>query len=455
MPSVHDYIDDNLDRYVEELKDFLKIPSVSSDSKHKEDVRRAAEWLGGKMEEAGIRVEMHDTSGHPILTGEKMDAGDGAPTVLVYGHFDVQPPDPLDLWESGPFEPVVKGGDLVARGSADDKGQVYIYVKAAEAFQKSGAKLPVNMKFVIEGEEEVGSPNLGPFVTENKDRLSCNAVLVSDTAMFSPDHPSLTVGLRGLCYMEVKFTGPNRDLHSGSYGGAVENPAIALARFIAGLKDDKERVTIPGFYDKVRDLTDEERKNFAALPHDEEAFKKDLGVKALAGEEGYTTVERKWARPSLDVNGMISGFTGEGAKTIIPSWASAKISMRLVPDQDPLEIAELFESHVRKAAPDTVAVEVVRHHGGKPSVVSPENPAMQAAMAAVEKSFGKKPLLQREGGSIPIVAVFEEELDAPVILMGFGLPDDRIHSPNEKFTLKNYYRGIHTVAQYLEEFPSG
>lgn len=453
MATLHDYIDANFERFLEELKEFLRIPSISTDPTHQAEVRKGADWLAEKMEAVGIPARVNDTDGHPIVTGEKMEAGAGAPTLLVYGHYDVQPPDPLDLWESGPFDPIVKGDDLIARGAVDDKGQLFIHVKAAEAYRETGSTPPVNLKYIFEGEEEIGSASLIEFVSGNREKLACDAVVVSDTGMISADHPSLTVGLRGLCYMEVLLKGPNRDLHSGSYGGAVENPANALANFIRRMRNEQTgRVLVPGFYDKVVDLTPEEREAYAALPHDDQAYREDLGVPALTGEAGYGTLERSSARPTLDVNGMISGFTGEGAKTIIPSWARAKISMRLVPNQDPEEIADLFEAYAKKIVPPTIRLELTRHHGGYPSLISLDSPGLRAARVAVEKGFGQSPLLCREGGSIPIVSIFEKELRAPVILLGFGLPDDRIHSPNEKFNLKQFQKGIHTVAHFLEEY---
>lgn len=453
MPEVSDYITTHKERFKDELFEFLRIPSISTSSEHKEDVRTAANFLLKKLKELNLdRVELFETDGNPIVYGELV-TDHSKPTVLVYGHYDVQPPDPLDLWETQPFEPTVRNGDIYARGASDDKGQSFTHIKALEAYQKSDKEFPVNIKFIFEGEEEIGSPNLVPFIESHKDLLSCDMVLISDTAMFAEDTPSITYGLRGLAYMEVEVTGPNRDLHSGVYGGAVENPANALAEIIAKLKDDNGVIQIPGFYDKVKELTEEERKAYNKLPFDEEEYKNNLGLKKLHGEKDYGTLERASARPTLDVNGLWSGYQGEGAKTVLPSKAGAKISMRLVPDQDPKNIARLFKEHVESIAPETVSVTVTEHHGGHPAMTDLSFYGLKAAAEAFEEVYNKEPLFSREGGSIPIVAEFQKILGAQSILMGFGLNSDAIHSPNEKFALKDFYRGIQTSAKFFEVLP--
>ena len=454
MSQVQDYIDSNKEKFKEELFELLRIPSVSTDSSHKDDVKEAANFLKAQLESLDLdRVELFETDGNPILYGELV-TDESKPTVLVYGHYDVQPPDPLDLWETAPFEPTVRNGDVYARGASDDKGQAYTHVKALEAYIKSGTDFPVNVKFILEGEEEIGSPNLVPFITEHKDLLACDMVLISDTAMFAEDTPSITYGLRGLAYMEVEVTGPNRDLHSGVYGGAVENPANVLAEIISKLKDEDGVIQIDGFYDDVKTLSDEDREAYKKLPFDEEGYKENLGLDALHGEEGYSTLERASARPTLDVNGLWSGYQGEGAKTVLPSKAGAKISMRLVPDQDPKKIAELFKKQIQALAPDTVKVEVTEHHGGHPAITDLSFYGLKAAAQAFEEVYDKEPLFSREGGSIPIVADFQKVLGAQSILMGFGLNSDAIHSPNEKFALKDFYRGIKTSAKFFELLPN-
>lgn len=453
MSNVQEYIESNKENFKEELFELLRIPSVSTDSSHKGDVRKAAEFLKNNLEALGLdRVELFETDGNPIVYGELVRE-DSKPTVLVYGHYDVQPPDPLEKWDTPPFEPTVRDGDIYARGASDDKGQAFTHVKALEAYVKSGTDFPVNIKFILEGEEEVGSPNLVPFIKSHSELLSCDMVLISDTAMFAEDTPSITYGLRGLAYMEVEVTGPNRDLHSGVYGGAVENPANVLAEIITKLKDEDGVVQIEGFYDDVKPLSDEDREAYKKLPFDEEAYKKNLGLKAVHGEKGYSTLERASARPTLDVNGLWSGYQGEGAKTVLPSVAGAKISMRLVPDQDPKKIAQLFKKQVEKLAPDTVTVKVTEHHGGHPAITDLSFYGLKAAAKAFREVYGKEPLFSREGGSIPIVADFQKVLGAQSILMGFGLNSDAIHSPNEKFALKDFYRGIQTSAKFFELLP--
>lgn len=457
MSGTQEFINKNKERFLEELLDLLRIPSVSADSRHKADVKKAAEFIQAKLQEAGAdRAEIFETKGHPIVYGEKM-VSSSAPTVLVYGHYDVQPPDPLDLWDSPPFEPVIKeteihpDGAIFARGSCDDKGQVYMHVKAFEAMMASG-ELTCNVKFIIEGEEEVGSDNLEIFLEEHKDMLANDIVLISDTGIIANDVPSITVGLRGLSYLEVEVTGPNRDLHSGLYGGAVPNPINVLAEMIASLKDDKKYITIPGFYNDVLELTAEERAAMARAPFSLEGYKKSIGLSDVEGEEGYSTMERASIRPTLDVNGIWGGYMGEGAKTVIASKAYAKISMRLVPHQDPDKITELFQKHFESIAPKSVKVKVTPHHGALPAVTPTDSPAYLAAAKAMKETFGKEPVPFRGGGSIPIVALFEQILDSKTVLMGFGLDSDAIHSPNEHYGLFNYYKGIETIPLFYKYF---
>ncbi|MXV15568.1 dipeptidase [Hufsiella ginkgonis] len=444
MQNIKQYIADNKQRFLDELFELLKFPSVSADPKYKADVLSTAAYVAAKLTEAGAEhVEVCATAGYPIVFGEKI-IDPALPTVLVYGHYDVQPPDPLELWETPPFEPVIRDGKIFARGACDDKGQFYMHVKAFELMIETGT-LPCNIKFMIEGEEEVGSNNLGIFVGAEKERLKADVVLISDTAMISLEHPSLETGLRGLTYLEVEVTGPDRDLHSGVYGGAVANPATILAKMIASLHDDQNRITIPGFYDDVDDLSAAERDALNQAPYDEDAYKADLGVNALWGEEGYTTIERTGTRPTLEVNGIWSGYIGEGAKTVLPSKANAKISMRLVPHQQSGKIFELFKTHFEKIAPPYVKVKITPHHGGEPVVTPTDSIAFRAAEKAVEEAFGKKPIPTRGGGSIPIVSLFEQELGIKTVLMGFGLDSDNLHSPNEKFDVANFYKGIETI----------
>jgi len=449
--KIQQYIDANIEQFKNELFDLLRIPSVSTDTRHKGDVNEAARFLSDRFQEAGLEnVTIYKTPGHPIVYGDWLHAGDDKPTVLFYGHYDVQPPDPLELWTNDPFEPTVVDGKVYARGSADDKGQAYIHVKSIASYLKTGTPIPVNVKIIIEGEEEIGSPNLVPFLNDHKDLLKCDMVTISDTSMFAEDVPSITYGLRGLAYMEVEVFGPNRDLHSGVYGGAVANPLNVLCEMIASLKDDNGVIQIPGFYDKVKPLTEEERAAYRALPFDESAYAKELGVNVTFGEAGYSSLERATGRPTLDVNGIWGGYQGEGAKTVLPAKAAAKVSMRLVPDQDPDEISKLFEEHFKKIAPNSVRVEVHAHHGGYPVITELDFYGMRAAAQAFEDIYGKTPLFTREGGSIPIVAAFKNILGVSSILMGFGLNSDNIHSPNEKFSLKDFHRGIKTSARFLE-----
>ena len=448
---IRQYIENNKDRFLSELFELLRIPSVSADSMHKEDVKKAAEYVAQKLKEAGAeKVALMETKGHPIVYGEKI-IDSGKPTILVYGHYDVQPPDPLNLWNTPPFEPTIRDGKIYARGACDDKGQVYMHIKAFEIMMKHG-KPNCNIKFMIEGEEEVGSEHLGDFVKANKDKLKADVILISDTSLISLDQPSITAGLRGLSYMEVEVTGPNRDLHSGVYGGAVANPANVLSKMIASLHDENGRVAIPGFYDKVAELTATERETLNKAPFSLAAYKKELGIDEIEGEKGYTTLERTGIRPTLDVNGIWGGYTGEGAKTVLPSKASAKISMRLVPDQSPNEITALFTKHFNSLAPKSVKVKVIAHHGGEPAVTPTDSKAFNAARKAFEEVWGKTPIPTRDGGSIPIVALFKKELGLDTVLMGFGLDTDALHSPNEHYGVKNFLIGIETIVAFHKHF---
>jgi len=447
MEKVQSYISENKQRFLDELLDFLRIPSISADSKYKGDVLRAAEWLSAELARIGMDgVSVIPTSGHPVVYGEKIiDAS--APTILVYGHYDVQPPDPLDLWKSPPFEPEIRDEKIYARGACDDKGQLYMHVKAMEAMLATNS-MACNVKVMFEGEEEVGSENLGTFLQENADRLKADVILISDTSLIANDVPSITTGLRGLSYVEVEVTGPNKDLHSGVYGGAVANPANVLCDMIASLHDADRRITIPGFYDDVLSVSEEERQKMNMAPFDEDQYKRDLNVNGLLGETGYTTLERTSIRPTLDVNGIWGGYIGEGAKTVLPSKASAKISMRLVPNQDPDKITALFTEHFMRIAPPYVKVKVTPHHGGQPAVTPTDTLEYQAGSKAMLKTFGKEPLPQRSGGSIPIVALFESVLGVKTVMLGFGLDSDDIHSPNEHYGLFNYFKGIETIPWY-------
>lgn len=455
--KIKNYIESHRERFLNELFELLRIPSVSADPQYKEAVFKAAYKTAEFLKASGIQnVEVCPTPGHPVVYGEHL-LDPSLPTVLVYGHYDVQPPDPLDLWESGPFDPVVKKTDIhpegavFARGACDDKGQFFMHVKAVEAMLATDT-IPCNVKFMIEGEEEVGSEHLAWFVANNKEKLRCDTILISDTGILSNDTPSICTGLRGLSYVEVEVVGPNRDLHSGLYGGAVPNPINILAKMIASLHDENNRITIPGFYDDVVSLSDEERRLMAEAPHSNEAFKKSIGLKNTWGESGFTTPERTSIRPTLDVNGIWGGYTGEGAKTVIPSKAFAKISMRLVPNQNPDKITHLFSEHFIKIAPDCVSVKVKPHHGGEPYVSPLDSPEYQAASLAMQSTFGKKPVPVRSGGSIPIVSLFERELGVKSILLGFGLDSDAIHSPNEHFGLFNYYIGIETIPYFYQNY---
>jgi acetylornithine deacetylase/succinyl-diaminopimelate desuccinylase-like protein len=452
LQQVVDYLKSNTDQYIEELKEFLRIPSISALPENKEDINKAAKFTASKLKDAGMsKVEIFKTEGNPLVYGEWLGAP-GKPTVLVYGHYDVQPVDPVELWDSPPFEPVIKDNKIFARGATDDKGQLYVHVKSVEAFFKVKGTLPLNVKFLIEGEEEVGSESLEKFINSNTELLKCDAVLISDTSLYAPGIPTLTYGLRGLCYMEVELTGPNRDLHSGTFGGAVANPVNVLADIISKLHDKKGRVTIPDFYKDVIKLTNKERENFNKFKFSEKKYAAELGVSELHGEEGYSTIERTWARPTLDCNGIFGGFTGQGAKTVLPSTATAKISMRLVPNQDPQKIAKLFTRYIKQLAPKSVKVKVTNLHGGYPVVTPLYDPATQAASKAMEKAFGKKTLYTREGGSIPIVTVFAKKLKASVVMMGLGLNTENLHSPNEHFDLTHFKLGMISSAHFLQEY---
>ncbi|MFN8007568.1 MAG: dipeptidase [Terriglobia bacterium] len=451
METVLNYIEANKDRFLEELKEHLRIPSISNNPENKKDMLRCAHYLIDQLKQIGMQqTQLFPTPGHPIVYGEWLGAP-GQPTVLFYGHYDVQPVDPLELWISPPFEPTIRNGELYARGAVDDKGQVQMNLKGVEAHFKVTGTLPVNVKFLIEGEEEVGSGNLDNFIAEHRELLKADVVLISDSPMFDRGIPSICYGLRGLAYMQVDLKGSESDLHSGSFGGAVINPNFALAQIIADLKDKNGRIQIPGFYDDVLPLSEQEKAEFRRLPFQEEKYRQDLGATALFGEAGYGVLERLWVRPTLEVNGLCGGFIGEGAKTVIPAKAMAKISMRLVPNQDPDKIAHLFEDYVRKVAPSSVELKVTRMHGGKAWVAPIDHPAIQAASRALEKGFGKRPVFVREGGSIPVVATFQELLGLPSVLMGVGLPDENSHAPNEKLDLFNYHHGIISSAWFFHE----
>jgi acetylornithine deacetylase/succinyl-diaminopimelate desuccinylase-like protein len=444
------YVGSQIDRFRAELDEFLRIPSVSARSEHDSDTRRAAEWLSERLQAAGLSSELIETPWHPIVLAEWRGAPAGAPTVLLYGHYDVQPVEPLDEWDSPPFEPTVRDGRLYGRGTADDKGQLYMHVKALEAHLATRGSLPVNVVLVAEGEEEVGSPSFAPFLDAQKRRLDCDLVVISDSGMFAEGLPSLGFSLRGLAYFEVHVTGAKSDLHSGEYGGAVANPGNALAKIVASLHTADGRVAVPGFYDDVRDWDEETRAQIRTLPHDDGAYRAELGVGALAGEEGYSTLERLWIRPTCDVNGLLCGYTGEGAKTVLPNRAMAKVSFRLVPDQTPAKVRELFEKHVARVTPAGVRVEVKELHGGRPWRAKIEGAAFEAAAGALEDTFGKRPVLMGGGGSIPIVPEMEERLGATALLVGFSLPGCNLHAPNEWLSVEYYRKGIETLVRLYD-----
>jgi acetylornithine deacetylase/succinyl-diaminopimelate desuccinylase-like protein len=451
MNNIIDHINTHRDNYVDQLKEYLAIPSISALPQHSADVRRCAEWTAEEMRRIGLQsVRLIETPGHPVVYGDWLGA-EGAPTILFYGHYDVQPVDPVDQWESPPFEATVRDGEIYARGAADDKGQIFMHFKAIEAHLKQNGRLPVNMRIILEGEEEVGSENLDDFIKANKDTLGADVVVISDSPMFDRGIPSICYGLRGLVYAQIDVRGTKTDLHSGSFGGAVANPAMVLAQMLAQMKDRGGRIKVPGFYDDVKELRDEERAEFKKLPFNETRYRKELGAPKLFGESGYSTLERVWGRPTFEVNGLLAGFTGEGAKTVIPAVSMAKVSMRLVPNQDPDTIAARFEEYVRKVAPKTVEVKVTRMHGGKPWMTDFDNPFVQAAGRAIEKGFGKTPVFNREGGSIPVVATFQEILGLPSVLFGVGLPDENAHAPNEKLDLGNFHGGVIASAYLYDE----
>jgi acetylornithine deacetylase/succinyl-diaminopimelate desuccinylase-like protein len=454
MKAWKEYQEKNKDRFLNELLQLLRIPSVSARSEHKPDMAACAEAVRRSFLEAGAdKAEIYPTEGHPVVYAEK-GTDPSRPTVLVYGHYDVQPPDPLELWHSGPFDPVIRDGKIYARGSADDKGQFYMHMKAMETMIRTNS-LPTNIKFIIEGEEEIGSPHLGKFVASHKEMLKCDVILISDTAMISLDTPSIDIGVRGLSYIEVEVTGPNRDLHSGVYGGAVANPITMLARMIATCHDANNHITIPGFYDHVVEASPAERQLMAAAPYQEEEYKADLGVSTLWGEMGYTTNERTGIRPTLELNGIWGGYTGEGAKTVLPSKATAKISARLVPNQSAAVITEKLLHYFRSIAPPGVTVKAWEHHGGEPYMTPIDSKAYRSAARAIETVFGKAPIPVRGGGSIPICALFEKELDVKIVFLGMGLDSDNLHSPNEKFGLENFYKGVETIPYFHKYFAEG
>jgi acetylornithine deacetylase/succinyl-diaminopimelate desuccinylase-like protein len=450
MELVTRYLEAHRADFEEDLKSLLRIPSVSAQSAHHADTRRAAEFMADQFRRMGLATEVVATAGHPIVLAESPRIP-GKPTVLVYGHYDVQPPDPLDQWVTGPFEPTIRNGNLHARGATDDKGQMLTHVKSVEAWLRSAGALPLQVKFLIEGEEEVGSAHLHPFVVEYRDRLRCDWVVISDTSMFAPDMPSICYGLRGIAYFEVQLRGPRQDVHSGGFGGMVSNPAHVLATLLASLKDNKGRIRVPGFYDDVLDIEPWERQLLAALPFDEKEYRNMLGVEALHGEEGYTPLERKWARPTCDVCGIYGGYQGEGSKTIIPAQAGAKVSFRLVPRQDPRRIAAAFRQYLNEQLPPGVRMDIREYHGDAAVVVPLQSPGMDAARRALKAGFGREPVFIRSGGSIPVVSTFRQELKVDCIMLGFGLPDDNTHSPNEKFSLRDFHRGIRTSAFLWQE----
>ncbi len=452
MENVINYIKENENNYIEELKEFLRIPSISTVQDNKEDIKRAANFVAEKLKVAGMnRVEVYKTEGHPIVYGEWLGAP-GKPTIVIYGHYDVQPVDPIELWDNPPFDPVIKDGKIYARGATDDKGQMFMHIKTVEAFFKTAGSLPLNVKFLIEGEEEIGSESLETFINNNTELLKCDTVLISDTALYGPGIPTLTYGLRGLCYMEVEVTGPNRDLHSGTFGGGIANPINVLAEMISKLQNKDGKIKIPHFYDDVVKLSKKERDRFGTLKFSDRNFAKELGVSQLKGEKGYTTLERIWARPSLDCNGIIGGYTTAGAKTVLPSTVMAKISMRLVPNQNPNKIARNFIKYIKALTPKSVKVKIKNLHGANPILTPLNNPATIAASKAMEKAFGKKIVYMREGGSVPIVSVFEKKLKAPTVLMGLGLNTENLHSPNEHFNLRHFQLGIMSSAYFMQEY---
>jgi len=454
MASVDDYLRQHAERFEEELCELLRIASVSADPQRRGEMDRAAQWVAGQLSALGLATEVIPTAGCPLVYAESPAEPD-VPTVLVYGHYDVQPADPLDEWESPPFEPARRQGQLFARGASDDKGQMFTHIKSAEAWLRAEGRLPVRLKYIIEGEEEVGSASLEQFVRQKSERLACDCIVISDGAQFGPGQPAITYGLRGIAYYELRVRGPNRDLHSGSFGGAVTNPANAVARMLAGLVDQHGRIQIPGFYDQVVELSDRERRELAGLPFDEREFLAELGVSGAAGEEGYSLLERRWARPSYDVSSLWGGYQGKGAKTVLPATAGAKFSFRLVPNQDPDKVTEGLKERLAELCPPGIQWELIEHHGSPGMVVPLDSPYVEAACRAIEQAFGRRPFFIREGGSIPIVSTLHQALEADVLLLGWGQPDDNAHSPNEKFALADFHRAIHASARLWEEIAQG
>ncbi len=447
MQAIDKFLTDNRQRFVDELSELLRIPSVSADSTHRADVRRAADWVAQQFQQLKFQVEVISTAGNPIVYAETPPVP-GAPVALVYGHYDVQPPDPLNEWHSPPFEPTIRDGNIVARGATDDKGQMLTHIKSTEAWIRTEGRLPLQLKFLIEGEEEVGSENLAPFIAANKDKLKCDVVVISDTSQFGPGQPAITYGLRGIAYYELRLTGPKQDLHSGTFGGGVTNPANTLVKMLAALIDEQGRIQVPGFYDEVVPLTDREREEYAKLPFDEAEFQQKLGVTGVTGEEGYTTLERRSARPTFDINGLWSGYQGEGAKTVLPARAGAKFSFRLVPNQDPQKLTAALDAMLRAMCPPGITLELIDFHGAPGVVVPLDSPFVAAAGQAITAGFGRAPVFIREGGSIPVVATFHDQLGVDTLLLGWGLDDDNTHSPNEKFSLADFQRGI-TASAHL------
>jgi succinyl-diaminopimelate desuccinylase len=450
MPKIDDYLTQHARRFEEDLCELLRIPSVSADSRHRADVRRAADWVAGQFRSLGMPVELCETPGHPIVYAEWLGAP-GAPTALVYGHYDVQPPDPLNEWISPPFEPTRRDGNLYARGATDDKGQMLTHVKSAEAWMRTEGRLPVNLKFLIEGEEEVGSEHLEHFIAANRQRLACDVVVISDTSQFGPDQPAITYGLRGIAYFELRLTGPKQDLHSGTFGGGVMNPANALTQMLSALINRQGQIQVPAFYDDVEPLSEAERRQFAALKFSDNEFCQELGIRAVAGEVGYSTLERRSARPTFDINGLWSGYQGEGSKTVLPARAGAKFSFRLVPRQDPKKIHAELEAMLKRLLPPGIRMELIAYHGAPGVVVPLDSPYIHAAARAIERGFGRAPVYIREGGSIPVVSTFRQQLGVDTLLLGWGLNDDNTHSPNEKFRLADFHRGIKASAHLWEE----
>ena len=448
--ALEEYLETHAAAFEADLCDFLRIKSVSADSAHAPDVRRAAEWVALQLRDLHLETELIEMAGHPLVYAESAAVA-GAPTVLVYGHYDVQPPDPLDEWISPPFEPTERDGDLYARGATDDKGQMLTHIKSAQAWIEATGALPLQIKYLIEGEEEINSENLEKFIVENPQKLDCDCIVISDCSQFGPGQPAITYGLRGISYYELRLTGPKQDLHSGTFGGGVTNPANALARILAALVDENGRIQLPGFYDDVKSLTDIERESFQALPLNERAFMQQLGIEGTSGEAGYSNLERRWARPSCDINGLWSGYQGEGAKTVLPARAGAKVSFRLVPDQDQAKITTAFRELVSSLTPPGIEVEIIDFHGAPGVVVPLDSPYVKAAAAAIEQGFSRAPLFIREGGSIPIVTTFGQVLGAPVLLLGWGQNDDNTHSPNEKFSLADFHRGTRASAHLWQK----